>query len=449
MDTSVESAVTGKPLPRLGWPALAVRLALKHDPLALFEHGFRRHGEVVLYDTGKLRYCVLASPAAAEHVLVKAHKNYYKAAAHPVLERLLGEGMIMTNGDRWRMQRKRVAPAFQPRALGKLVAATSEEAARIAGEWAARDDERIDVYAELTNLTRRLVSRSLFGEEVGATGELSRLMDTLVDRANVRAEPWYPAPMWLPIPRNRLFQRAADALDAEVARIIADHRRAGDRDTVLGFLMKAHEESGLDRMEDQELRDQILNLYFAGFETTTASLIWTTMLLSKYPQWARRVADEAQRVCGDGPVELHHVEALRDAGLVLQESMRLYPPIWTNERHPVEDDVIEGYAIPKTTQVAVSIWLLHRNPSVWDHPRRFDPERFLPERSAGRHKYAFIPFGIGPRVCVGNHLAGMQSKVVLATLARRVVIEVQDTDARASATITLRPQRLAGRFRRR
>lgn len=423
-------------------------MALKHRPLDLFEYGFRRHGEVVLYNTGKLRYCVVASPSAAEHVLIRASKNYFKAVAHPVLQRLLGEGMIMTNGDRWRMQRKKVAPAFQPKSLGKLVEGATDVVEEVASEWAARDGEHVDLYAELSNLTRRLVSRALFGEDLGADGEASERMDTLVERGNIRNDPWYPEPMWLPSPRNRAFHRAADSLDAEVAGIIADHRRDENRDTLLAFLMRAHQDSGLERMEDTELRDQALNLYFAGFETSTAALIWTFVAMTRHPHWAERVANEAKRVCGEGRVSHEHTTALQETDLVQQETMRLYPPIWTNERYPIEDDVVDGYALPKGTQIAVSTWLLHHNPRVWESPRRFDPERFLPERSQGRHKCAFLPFGTGPRICVGNHLAALQSKIVLATLARRVAVDVDDIDPRPTATITLRPQRLFGRFRR-
>lgn len=435
------------PLPRLGWPKRAVRAAMRLDPLALYEYGQRRHGDVVLYDSGVLNYCVAATPAAVEHVLLRAYKRYDKCANHPILNRLLGEGVIMTNGDRWRGQRKALAPAFRPKSLDALVAGTARLTDSIADEWLAQAGRPVDLYAQTSLLTRRVVGEALFGTELGRDGDLAEAVDIVVDRANIRSQGLFPAPLWVPTRRNRKFHWAVDLLDDVVYRLIAERRANPKHDDILTMLISAHEHSGMGEMDDKELRDEILNLYLAGFETSTAALVWTFFLLSKFPAVAAKVVAEAREVCGDALVDYQDARRLEFTEMVMNESMRLYPPIWTNERLATEDDVVCGYHIPRGTMVAISTWLLHRNPRVWARPNEFDPLRFSKERSVDRPKYAFVPFGAGPRTCVGNHFAALQSRIIIASLLRRLSVHVHTSKPKATPTITLLPDRLIGEFR--
>lgn len=422
---------------------------MKQDPLRLFEYGQRRYGDTVLYDSGTARYVVLASPAAVEHVLLRNHRAYFKSAEHPILDRILGEGVIMTNGDRWRQQRRALAPAFQPRQLEALVPGMERTTQAFVDTWRRCNRTDIDVYDELSILTRRVVGGALLGtlgDETG--GELGRALDEMVVRANLRAERPWDLPLRYPTPRNRRFHRYVDFIDAFVDRRIRERRAGRGGSDVLAMLMRAHEESGAPAMDDRELRDQILNLFFAGFETSASAMTWTFLLLSKHPDAARRIAEETTAVLGGGPMRYEHLAKLEYLGWVLSEAMRLFPPIWTNERVAQEDDVIDGYRIPKGTMVAVSTWLLHRNPRLWDAPERFDPLRFSPARSVGRHKHAFVPFGLGPRTCVGNHFATMQAKVMVATIVRSMAIDVAVADPKPATTVTLRPAgKVPGRLR--
>lgn len=431
------------------WPHAAIRFAMKHDPLRLFEHGHRHYGDTVLYDGGRSRYVVLASPAGVEHILLRNHRAYFKSAEHPVISRMLGEGVIMTNGDRWRQQRRAMAPAFQPRQLEALVQGMERTTTAFVDTWLRCGRTDVDVYDELSILTRRVVGRALFGTHGDETGgELGRALDEMVVRANLRADrPWNLSLRW-PTLRNRRFHRSIEHIDRFVHRLIRERRAGRGGADVLAMLMHAHEESGLPPMSDEELRDQILNLFFAGFETSASAMTWTFLLLSRHPEAASRIAEEAAAVLGTGPMRYEHLARLEYLGWVLSEAMRLYPPIWTNERVAQEDDAIDGYRIPRGTMVAVSTWLLHRNPTLWTRPERFDPLRFSPERSAGRPKHAFVPFGLGPRTCVGNHFATMQSKVMVATIVRRMIIDVAVTDPKPVAAVTLRPEGgVAGRLR--
>ncbi|MCA9708868.1 MAG: cytochrome P450, partial [Myxococcales bacterium] len=237
-----------------------------------------------------------------------------------------------------------------------------------------------------------------------------------------------------------LFHRSIDTIDRFVHRLIQERRRDPAKADVLAMLMAAPKGQGLEAIGKDELRDEILNLFLAGFETSASGLTWTFMLLAQHPEMRHRVVEEAERVVGDGPVLAEHLPRLQYLGWVLSEAMRLYPPIWTNERVPVDDDTINGYAIPKGTMVAVSTWLLHHHPGLWEEPMRFDPERFAPERSEGRNRYAFVPFGLGPRTCVGNHFATMQAKVMVTTILRRAIVDVRASEVKPLAAVTLRPK---------
>lgn len=431
------------------WPHAAIRFAMKQDPLRLFEYGQRHYGDTVLYDSGTARYVVLADAGAVEHILLRNHRAYFKSAEHPVISRILGEGVIMTNGERWRQQRKALAPAFQPRQLEALVQGMERTTKAFVDTWRRCNRTDIDVYDELSRLTRRVVGGALLGTHGDETGgELGRALDEMVVRANLRAERPWNLPLRYPTPRNRRFHRYIEFIDAFVYRLIRERRAGRGGPDVLAMLVGAHEESGTPPMTDEELRDQILNLFFAGFETSASAMTWTFLLLSQHPDAARRIADEAAAVLGGGPMRYEHLAKLEYLGWVLAESMRLYPPIWTNERVAQEDDVIGGYRIPKGTMVAVSTWLLHRNPRLWEAPARFDPLRFSPARSVGRHKHAFVPFGLGPRTCVGNHFATMQAKVMVATIVRHMAIDVAVTSPKPATTVTLRPAgKVPGRLR--
>lgn len=444
MSTTVDPLPPG---PR--WPHAAIRFAMKQDPLRLFEYGQRHHGDTVLYDSGSARYVVLANAPGVEHILLRNHRAYWKSAEHPVISRILGEGVIMTNGERWRQQRRALAPAFQPRQLEALVQGMERTTTAFVDTWLRCGRTDIDVYDELSILTRRVVGGALFGtygDETG--GELGRALDEMVVRANLRADRPWSLSLRYPTPRNRRFHRCIEHIDAFVYRLIRERRAGRGGSDVLAMLMRAHEESGVPPMDDEELRDQILNLFFAGFETSASAMTWTFLLLSKHPEAARRIAEEAATVLAGKPMRYEHLAKLEYLGWVLNEAMRLYPPIWTNERVAQEDDVIDGYRIPKGTMVAVSTWLLHRNPRLWDAPERFDPLRFSPARSVGRHKHAFVPFGLGPRTCVGHHFATMQSKVMVATIVQRMAIEVAVTDPKPVTAVTLRPAgKVPGRLR--
>lgn len=249
-------------------------------------------------------------------------------------------------------------------------------------------------------------------------------------------------PLWMPTRMNLKFARARRLLDATIQRII-DERRAHGRDMgdVLSLLMAAVDESGDGRMTDQQLRDEVMTLFSAGHETIATAMSWTWRLLSDHPDAAARLHTEARDVLGDAPVTFESLDRLEYAGRVVHESMRLYPPVWIFERQTTEPDEVAGYDLPEGTIVGVCTWALHRHPALWAAPQRFDPDRFLADRSADRHRYAYLPFGAGPRICIGRSFALMEAKILLATIARRYALDFPDTGTiRLDPGVTLRPR---------
>ena len=245
----------------------------------------------------------------------------------------------------------------------------------------------------------------------------------------------------LPLPANRRFQRALGELEAVVYRIIADrrHARRDEPDLLSMFLSARDEESGTG-MTDRQLRDEVMTMLLAGHETTSLALSWTYYLLSQHPDVDQRIADEVERVIGDARPAFAHVDRLTRTRQALEESLRLYPPAWGFSRLSLGDDDIGGYRLPKGSIVFLIPFVVHRRPKLWPDPNRFDPERFTPEREAERPRFAYIPFGGGPRGCIGNQFAMLEAQLIVATIAQRYRLElVPKQEIRAEPLITLRP----------
>jgi cytochrome P450 len=255
----------------------------------------------------------------------------------------------------------------------------------------------------------------------------------------------------LPTAANRRFAEAKRTLDDVVLKIIADrredHRRAeargeaGPAVDLLDMLMRATDETGTERMSDQQLRDEVMTLVLAGHETTANALSWLFVLLGRHPEAARRLLAEVETACPDRSPTFADLKQLPYTSRVVDEAMRLYPPVWIFERQALRDDELGGHRVEAGTIVGVCTWTLHRDPTLWDEPNVFDPDRFLPERSEGRDRYAYVPFGAGPRQCIGNAFAKMEAKLIVASIVQRFGVSlVHGQRIVPSAKVTLRPQ---------
>jgi cytochrome P450 len=417
-------------------------LMLWKDPAGNSVRAGRDYGDVVRLQLGPYRYYLVTDVDAIKHVLVDNNKNYVKSRNYQGLKLILGDGLVTSDGDHWRRQRKLAQPAF----LKRRIDAFAEPMVRLAEDTAASWDRLapgapVDVHEEMMKLTFRIVGRTLFDMDFGGMSDrVGSVIHTLLHYANDYAESLIRIPTWLPTAKNREFKRAMAEIDRLVSDIVGARRASGEeREDLLGLLMSSTDEQG--RMSERQLRDEVLTLVMAGHETTANALSWTLHLLSQHPSVDRRLEAELDEVLGGRAPTLEDLPKLAFTDRVVRESMRLYPPAWAFERDALEDDVLAGYRIEKGSTVGVITYALHRHPGHWENPEGFDPDRFLPERSASRARYAYLPFGGGPRLCIGMGMAMMEAVLVLATLRQRYRFElVPGHPVELDPSVTLRPK---------
>jgi len=426
-------------------------LQLLHDPLRSLTEAHQRFGDATCFRVGPIRFMSVADPAMAQHVLVRNHRNYIKSRSYHGLRLVLGNGLVTSEGDHWRRQRKLTQPAFHRARLARLaetMAACVDERLR---QWDQRAHPPVDLHEEMMQLTLRIVSRTLFGADLGDDlGPLGPAVTTCMHKANEYAEAVLRLPLWVPTRSNLRFNRAKRVLDRIVHDIIETRRRGQPRDDVLAMLMAATDDTGTERMSDQQLRDEVMTLFMAGHETIATAMSWTWLLLHQHPHVAERVRQEAAAVLGGRAPGFDDLPQLTYTGQVIDEVMRLRPPAWIVEREALADDQLGPWHVPAGTIVAVSPFMMHRHPGLWRDPERFDPERFDPARAADRPRHAYLPFGAGPRVCIGNHFALMEAKIILTTIIQRYAVVVVDPESvRMDPRVTLRPLNMRGRLYRR
>jgi len=396
----------------------------------------RDFGDVVRMRFGPYQAVVIFHPQAIQHVMQDNHKNYSKETpTYASLSQLVGNGLITSNGDFWLRQRRLMQPAFHRNAinaLGEMIVQQTQQTLDHL-EASAESGQTVNISYELMNLTLGVATQALFGSPVqDVDGKLGENIAFLMTDTAFRFEhPFYP-PLWFPASRNRQFNAAMQRLDRVIYGIIAERRTpTGEKDNLLDLMMQAQLEgdensgAGPQSMTDRQLRDEVVTLFLAGHETTAVSLCWTLYLLSQHPEVEARLRGELDQVLAGRSPTLEDLPRLEYTRMVRDESMRLYPPAWLTERKALGEDVLCGYHIPAGTILAISQFVTHRHPQFWENPDTFDPERFSPERSEGRHSYAYFPFGGGPRMCIGKNLALLETHLALPMLLQRFRFELE------------------------
>ena len=425
-----------------GLPVVGNLFAVWRDPLDTLLDA-SNYGPVAAMRFGPMLAFLLNDPDAIHHVLVDNNRNYTKSPNYGGLKLLLGEGLVTSEGDHWRRQRKLAQPAFLRERVNAFGPVMVEETDRMLDRWESKVGDELDVHGEMMRLTLRIVARTLFSTSIASEEEAVAVGEAVtvgITYANEYAESLFKPPQWLPTPKNLRFKRAAQTLDALVYRMIEERRRGknADANDLLGLLMKSMD--GGDGMSDRQLRDEVLTLVAAGHETTANALAWTFYLLSKDPDVERRAFREIAGAVGDRAPRVDDLPRIKYVNQVLQESMRLYPPAWIFERQAIADDVIAGFKVPKKAIVAISPFVLHRQRSLWENPEGFDPDRFAPDRSE-RPRYAYLPFGGGPRQCIGMGFAMMEANLILARIMQRFRVDLVPAQRiEPEPMVTLRPK---------
>jgi cytochrome P450 len=435
----------------------------QRDQLNFLRDTWCTHGDYVRIPTlpGYDVY-FLAEPAAVEHVLVKNHKNYRKLEllTRPI-RLVVGNGLFTSEGDFWLRQRRLAQPAFLKGAVVRLAAPMTSALDHLIRAWeAAPDAHAVDMASEMARLVLHITGATLFGADVGPDADaIAAGQRAIFDLVRHRMDNPLSAPLWVPTRRNRTFRSAKGVLDAVVLRLIESRRRrpvtpsplalgkkgrggeGGAANDVLDLLLAARDEESGTGMSDQQLRDEVITLLFAGLDTTTAGLAWAWHLLARHQDVQEALHDQAAaHLAGRTPIA-EDLPQLPLATAVFEEALRLYTPAPGVPRQAVGPDEINGYPIPAKAIIMVSQWVTHRHPAYWDEPDRFRPERFLPGHAPDRPKFAYFPFGAGPRICIGSTFASIESALTLAALTQRFHFRpADDRKVELDATFVLRPK---------
>jgi len=417
---------------------------LRRDMLGVCERAFQRYGDVVRLRFGppgaRMEMHLLSHPGAAHRVLAGWPANYRKENVfYSEVRSAFGDGLLTTQDAEWQRQKRYLQPVFAARRVNGYATAMTEQAQQVAQRWRARLPGTVDLHEEMTRLTLVTVGRILFGEDLGQVlPVVQRTFDPLADAVRRRALAGGRVPRSWPTPVNRRLRRAQHELRSVCDQIVA-HRRArrGRQEDLLGLLLDARDEGS--SLTDGEVRDQVLVFLLAGHETTSTALTYALHLLGQHPGVQHRVRAEVDTIAGDRALTAQDVPALGYATMVLKEAMRLYPSAPFLGRRAVQDDQIGGYHIPAGADVVLAPWITHRHPAFWEQPERFDPQRFAPEQEKARHRYAWFPFGGGPRACIGQHFSMLESVIALATLVRDFQFAAPPGEPARTNHLTLRP----------
>ena len=447
MSTVLAPAVSPRvaPGPR-GAPIVGSLSELRADPLSFVVRTARAYGPVTRLHFGLVEAYLVSSPAGVKRVLQDNSDNYGRQTrGFRALRLTLGDGLITTDGAFWRRQRRIAQPAFHKQRLAGLGAIMSNAAVELierlrAGAGAGRP---LDVVPEISRVTLAILGRALFSLDLeGAAEEVGRAVVVTLRHTIRRVQSLLPVPAAIPTPANRRFAAAVRTLDGVVLQSIAERRRDGvDRGDLLSMLLSTRDEETGEGMTDRQLRDEVMTLMLAGHETTAMALSWTLYLLSRHPQARRALEAEVDQVLGGRPATTEDLPRLTYTRMVIEETMRLYPPAWAVTRSVAADDEIEGFRVPAGKMVMVSPYATQRDPALWPNPEGFDPDRFDPRQEVSRPRYAYFPFGGGPHLCIGAGFAMMEAQILLATLAGKLRLDLLPGHPIAiEPLVTLRPR---------
>lgn len=409
-----------------------------------------RMGDVVAIRLGALPAVLVSSPELAHELLSGQHDAMIQAPTLRIVgEPLIGRGVLTAEGDDHTRQRKLLAPAFTGKRVARYADAMIAGTVRVVDAWP--DGARIDAGAEMMRMTLAIAARVLFDAEVDhEASELGRALTTAMEQVLGAGTALLPIPGTWPTPGNLRLRRAVHRLDRTVERIIGERRRdLRDRGDVLSMLLAARDDDG-SPMSDRLLRDEVMTLLLAGHETTANALSWCLARLAADHASRYRLEREVDEVTGGREVTRDDLGRMPFVEAVLKETMRLHPPAYLVGRYTLRDLEVERAFLPAGTLVLVNIYGIHRSPKLFNEPERFLPDRFLPANEALIPRRAYMPFGTGPRTCIGNHFAMIEGRLALATMTRRARLELTTADPIiADALLTLRPRGLMMRVERR
>jgi cytochrome P450 len=416
--------------------------SFRKDPMQFFKRNFRDNPPFIPINAGLLSFLFVNDADAVQHVLQTNAKNYKKDFISMRSSTLLGKGLVTSDGELWKRQRKLIGPAFhQPQIeiYSQVVGATTlklVEAWKERIQKSAEKSTTLDLHEEMVSLTLTIVVRSLFGSEIDRhIKPVSEALNSILKALHPKMNRLIDLPLWVPTSENRRMKRNMATIDRVIEELI-DAREKNPSETHKDLLSSLLAQP----MSRRQLRDEIITLFIAGHETTANVLSWTFYLLSKHPEHIQTISNEWKKVAGSGEVQFEQLFALPHLKKVVQESMRLYSPVWMMSRQALADDVVGGHKIKKGSVVLLCTSVIHQNPLYWNQPKEFRPERFDAKESESRPKFAYFPFGGGSRICIGSSFAMMEAMMILGVLIQNFEWELTlGQNVVPKASVVLRP----------
>jgi cytochrome P450 len=427
------STICDAPGPK-GLPILGNVLRFGNEKNILFHFIdlWHEYGDVAHVKLGSQHIYVVVEPEHVHHVLVKNASNYIKGNGYTGFRLLVGQGLVTSDGDLWRNQRRLMQPSFTPKSIVQFFDMMVETTERMLDRWnpsSTLPASALHMDAEMMRLTMSIISKAIFGVDLGVeAAEVGEAFHDAFAFVTARTMSAVALPLSLPLPAHRRFKRSLQVIDDFVERQIALGRSRPGGDTLLSILLQARDEETGQRMSERQLRDEVVTLFLAGFETTARSLTWGWYLLSRHPKVQDHLIAEVDAVLGGRRPTVEDLYHLPYTRRVVDETLRLYPPTALLGRQIVADDVIGNVRVGAGGIIMLVPYLTHRLPTFWPDPERFDPDRFCPEAMAARPKSAYIPFISGPRICLGNNFALMEMVLAFALTAQRYRLAATTTD---------------------
>ncbi|MBR8836941.1 MAG: cytochrome P450 [Stigonema ocellatum SAG 48.90 = DSM 106950] len=425
---------------------IAFSKSYRDDRLGSYGQAWKTYGDLIHFKVlPGLDLYLAVHPEAVGHIL-NSHGQAYKKAvrASKPLSLLLGEGIVISEGETWRRQRRLMQPAFHQQSLWNVASVMTRFAQKRVEMWESYPNGSvINLVEQMQQLTLEIVGEALFSADMGEnvdsfTHTFRRTTKFIDDQINTL----FKFPLWVPTPQNRQFIQNRHTLNRIAMNLIRGRRQQQSTPhDLLAMIMGAQDADTGSRMSDQELLDEVMTLLVAGHETVSVTLAWAFHLLLKHPEVLSKLQHEIEIVLNDRPPNPDDYIRLPYTRMIIEETLRLFPPAWALPRETMIEDEIQGYQIPKKALVLVPAYFTHRHPEFWENPEEFNPERFTQAETSKRHKFAYYPFGGGPRICIGNQFALMEATLVLSTLAQRFHLEpASDKPVSIDPTFTLRPK---------
>lgn len=419
---------------------------MRRGTFPLVREHWLHHGDAFMLQLGSKQIATFVHPDAVETILLTHREDFLKGVGYDQIRLLVGDGVLTVEGEQWKKQRRIIQPCMNRSFLVGFAETMVRATAEMVEQWAERGESTLDIYPEMLRLALRILGETLFSLDLSESADVSTHAFTVaLEELSRRGNTVFAPPLSWPTPGNLRLRRALRQLDEIVYGIIDDRAAAKARgetgpDDLISLLLDHRDEDGrpLDR---QIVHDEIITMFLAGHETTGLALTWTWYLLSLHPEAERRLHDELDEVLGGRLPTAADLPRLVYTKQVLQESMRVLPPVWSGGRDVVRDTEVAGYRVREGQLIMLVPYLTHRHPEFWERPEAFVPERFESERLRGRHRFAYFPFSAGPRMCVGNHFTMIEAQLAMAVIAQRFRFDLRPGHlVERDHQITMRPR---------